>query len=90
MSIYHVYRPEIGERVLIVPQAFHYLINPGHPLTAVGASPQDYQAFEDSSVISQPHWEVWSPHSYIRKGYGTLVIRDGKLALGPSDLDSGD
>ncbi len=81
------YRPELGERVLVVPQSWSHLMRLSHRGHVIGQPEDVLDAFPErygfpywaNHTIGMPGW-----------GYGLLVVRNGKLALGPSQWDSSD
>lgn len=74
---------------MLVPQAFWYLMTPDHPNTVIGGQ-ADVPTEPDTKTPDRiPHWTRYTS-TLLRKGFGVLVVRDGKLAAGPSDWDSGD
>jgi hypothetical protein len=94
-----VISPKLGERVLLVPQACATLTNPHRPDNAIGKPPVALGGVLGSRAMdghpasagrwSLPTWETYTS-TLLRRGYGLMVVRDGKLAVGPSIWDSGD
>lgn len=87
MSLLTRYRPETGERVLVVPQSWQHLMNPGHAGHVIG---QGEDVLDDFPVrYGFPYWANYTA-GMPGWSYGLMVVREGKLALGPTDWDSTD
>lgn len=95
-----VIKPKLGERVLLVPQACAELVNPHRPNdNAIGKPPHELTHVLGSRAVdgapmskerwSLPTWEVMTS-TLLRRGYGLMVVRDGRLQVGPAMWDSGD
>lgn len=87
----------LGERVLLVPQTYANLTNP-HVANAIGKPPHEVKPVlgdratdgdKAGKGFSLPTWVTYTS-TLVRKGYGVMVVRDGKLDEGPSDWDTGD
>lgn len=87
---HEVVTPNLGEIVLLVPQAFFYLMSPSHPDNVIGGEATNVPTEPDTKTPDRiPHWTRYTS-TLLRKGFGVLVVRDSKLHQGPSDWDSGD
>jgi hypothetical protein len=86
--------------VLLVPQAMAKLTNPHRPSdNAIGQPPHTVTPVLGNRALdghpsnrdrwSLPTWTVYTS-TLLRRGYGLMVVRDGKLQVGPSQWDSGD
>jgi hypothetical protein len=95
-----VVKARLGERVLLVPQACSELTNPHRPNdNAIGKYPHELTNVLGSRALdgapqgkdrwTLPTWETYTS-TLLQRGYGTMVVRDGKLQVGPSLWDSGD
>lgn len=82
------YTPTIGERVLVVRQSWAHLMNPGHRGHAIG-QPEDVfdELPDDKSQF--PYWDNFTT-DMPGWGYGLMLVRDGKLVLGPENFDTSD
>jgi hypothetical protein len=95
-----VISPKLGERVLLVPQSLANFTNPHRPdRHAIGKPPHEVVPVlgaraTDGHPASKDRWSLPTWETYtstlLRRGYGVMVVRDGKLAVGPSIWDSGD
>lgn len=83
----HPTKPELGERVLVVPQSWSHLMNLGHHGNIVGKSEDVLDAYPERYGF--PYWTNYTA-GMPGWSYGLMVVRDGKLALGPSQWDSSD
>jgi hypothetical protein len=89
--------PNLGERVLLVPQVSADLMNP-HVPNLIGKHPHVVSEVKGSRALDFKHslktswWPEWTTFTstLVRKGFGVMVVRDGRLEAGPSDFDSGD
>jgi hypothetical protein len=81
--------PTVGDNVVLVPQAFAWLMNPHDPRNVIGrdiSSVNEVLNDEDNTVC----WESYRS-DLLRKGFGLLVVGDdGKFREGPTWWDSGD
>jgi hypothetical protein len=94
MSVMDRFRAEPGERVLVVPQSYAHLMRLGDPNNIVGKKRDEIEQYPDAGTkkyeYGQPYWDTATPYGMPSIGYGLMVVRDGKLALGPEHFDSGD
>ena len=91
-------QPKLGERVLLVPQAHEYLMNPHRlDVNAIGQPPLAVTPVAGDRALDAsrgrlgvlPSWETFTS-TLVRQGYGVMVVRDSKLEVGPAYWDSGD
>ena len=82
------YRPEPGETVLIVPQTWYHLMNLGDPRHLVGKSPTVISEYIERGY--GPYFKRYTADMATWRGYGFMVVRHGKLALGSTNWDSRD
>jgi len=80
--------PEPGERVLLVPQAYSYLLTPQARYSVIGA-PVEAIAPHLSDETG-PRWVTYAPLHHPGWGYGLVVVRGGWCHRGPCQWDSGD
>lgn len=80
--------PEVGERVVQVPQSSHYLLTTGG-VGLIGRPASDLKLYV-TDVYGQPSWINYQPARDPGRGYGLIVVRDGLCYRGPTRWDSGD
>jgi len=82
-------KAELGEIVMLVPQAHAYLANEHDERNVIGIRATAPDAPDTETPDHIPHWTLVTS-TLLRKGFGVLVVREGQLQVGPSDWDSGD
>jgi hypothetical protein len=81
--------PELGERVLVVPQGWSHLCNAQDPGNVLG-EPPDAVSETLQPGYGFPWWAVYDQALVVSLGYGLMLVREGKLVRGPTNWDSGD
>ena len=88
MTFSDILEPEPGERVVLVPQAYSYLLTPQSRFGMVGKCADGLGPHLGDRTM--PHWVTYQPLHHPGWGYGLLLVREGWCYRGPCQWDSGD
>lgn len=84
--------PIAGEPVVVVPQAYSYLLSWHDPVHSLVGRPASDLTPHLGTVHDwqRPRWVTYSPVIHPEWGTGLLIVREGRLWRGPERWDSSD